>query len=152
MHAERRMILPTSVTPPPSWSLHPQLARDTIPIGELPLSLVLAVNDANWPWLLLVPRRPAVSEIIDLGEVEQAQLMTEISRVSRALKRVTDCTKINVAALGNVVPQLHVHVIARREGDAGWPRPIWGAAEPVAHDRAEFDRFIAALRAQVWVT
>jgi diadenosine tetraphosphate (Ap4A) HIT family hydrolase len=152
MYAERRMILPTSVTLPPSWSLHPQLARDTIPIGELPLSLVLVVNDANWPWLLLVPRRPAVSDLIDLDEVEQAQLMTEIARVSRALKRVTQCTKLNVAALGNVVPQLHVHVIARREGDAGWPRPIWGAAAAVPHDHAELDRFIAALRTQIWVT
>src|SRR5215813_14180871 len=102
---------------PSRWQLHPQLARDTIVLGDLPLSRVLIVNDANWPWLLLVPRRD-VGEIIDLDEVEQAQLMTEIARVSRALKTVTKCDKLNIAALGNVVPQLHVHVIARRAGDA----------------------------------
>ena len=143
------MIFPT---PSPTWSLHPQLARDTIEVGDLPLSRVLVVNDANWPWLLLVPRRLEVGEIIDLDEVEQAQLMTEIARTARAMKAVTACDKLNVAALGNVVPQLHVHVIARRQGDAGWPRPIWGAAPAIAHDREELDRFIAALRDEIWIS
>jgi diadenosine tetraphosphate (Ap4A) HIT family hydrolase len=138
-------------TPPPTWSLHPQLARDTITIGDLPLSRVLVVNDANWPWLLLVPRRLGVNDITDLDEVEQAQLMTEIARVGRAVKTVTECDKLNVAALGNVVPQLHVHVIARREGDAGWPKPIWGAAPPLAHDKDELDRFTSALRGKIWI-
>ncbi len=142
------MIFPT---PPPTWSLHPQLARDTIEIGDLPLSRVLVVNDANWPWLLLVPRRLEVSEIIDLDEVEQAQLMTEIARAARAVKTVTACDKLNIAALGNVVPQLHVHIIARREGDAGWPRPVWGAAPPLPHDKGELDRFIEALRTKIWI-
>jgi diadenosine tetraphosphate (Ap4A) HIT family hydrolase len=140
--------LPTSEP----WSLHPQLARDTIAIGDLALSLLLVANDANWPWLLLVPRRPAVSEITDLDEVEQAQLMTEIARVARALKEVTACDKLNVAALGNVVPQLHVHVIARRSGDAGWPKPIWGVATPLPHDPRELDRFVTAIKRKVWVT
>jgi diadenosine tetraphosphate (Ap4A) HIT family hydrolase len=144
------MILPQS-PPPPTWELHPQLARDTINIGDLPLSRVLVINDANYPWLLLVPRRIGVSEIIDLDEVEQAQLMTEIARTGRALKAVTDCTKLNIAALGNVVPQLHVHVVARREGDAAWPRPIWGAVPPLAHDKQELEQFIAALRRKIWL-
>lgn len=144
------MIIPT---PPPAepFTLHPQLARDTLAIGDLPLSRVLVVNDANWPWLLLVPRRRGVSEIIDLDEVARAQLMTEIARVGHALKEVTACDKLNVAALGNVVPQLHVHVIARRTGDAGWPKPIWGAAPPLAHDPRELDRFVAAIRRRVWI-
>ena len=137
--------------PRPTWSLHPQLARDTINIGDLPLSRVLVVNDANWPWLLLVPRRLDVGEIIDLDEVEQAQLMTEIARVARALKAVTACTKLNIAALGNIVPQLHVHVIARREGDTGWPRPIWGAAPALPQDRHEIDPFISTLRRKIWI-
>ena len=110
------------------WSLHPQLARDTINIGELPLCRTLVINDANYPWLLLVPRRNGMVELIDLGEVERAQLMTEIARVARALKDVTGCDKLNIAALGNVVPQLHVHIIARRHGDAAGPRPVWGRA------------------------
>src|SRR6201999_1340943 len=103
--------------PASAWSLHPQLKEDTIDIGDLPLSRVLVIKDANYPWLLLVPRRAGAVEIIDLEEVEQAQLMTEVSRVARALKEITKCDKLNVAALGNVVPQLHVHIIARRSSD-----------------------------------
>jgi len=147
---DEAMIL-ANVPTPETWSLHPQLARDTVAIGDLALSRVLVVNDANWPWLLLVPRRPGACEIIDLDEVEQAQLMTEIARAGRALKEVTACDKLNVAALGNVVPQLHVHVIARRSGDAGWPKPIWGAAPPIPHDPRELERFIAAVRHKMWV-
>src|SRR6266540_4841828 len=127
-----------------AWSLHPQLARDTINVGDLPLSRVLIMNDANYPWLLLVPRRPETKEITDLEEAEQAQLMTEITRVAGALKEITMCDKLNIAALGNVVPQLHVHVIARRQGDAAWPKPIWGAAPPLPHDKAELERFTSA--------
>ena len=84
--------------------------RDTVNLGDLPLCRVLVIQDANYPWLLLVPRRPDVVEIIDLDEVEQAQLMTETTRVARALREITKCDKLNIAALGNVVPQLHVHV------------------------------------------
>jgi diadenosine tetraphosphate (Ap4A) HIT family hydrolase len=136
---------------PESWSLHPQLARDTVSIGDLALSRVLVANDANWPWLILVPRRPGVCEIIDLDQVERAALMTEIALASRVLKEVTACDKLNVAALGNMVPQLHVHVIARRAGDAGWPKPVWGAAPPIAHEPRELERFIAAIRRKLWV-
>lgn len=140
-----------AAAPPPAWELHPQLARDTVGIGDLPLSRVLVVNDANWPWLLLVPRRRGVSEVIDLDEVEQAQLWTEVARVGRALKAVTDCDKLNIAALGNVVPQLHVHVIARRNGDTAWPKPVWGAAPPRMHDGSELETFIGALRRKIWL-
>jgi diadenosine tetraphosphate (Ap4A) HIT family hydrolase len=111
----------------------------------------LLINDANYPWLLLVPRRIGVSEMIDLDEVEQAQLWTEIARTGRALKAVTECKKLNIAALGNVVPQLHVHVIARREGDASWPKPAWGAVPPVNHDKYEAERFIAELQRRLWL-
>jgi diadenosine tetraphosphate (Ap4A) HIT family hydrolase len=137
--------------PKSAWSLHPQLKKDTIDIGDLPLSRVLVIRDANYPWLLLVPRRENAVEIIDLDEVAQAQLMTEIARVSRALKEITKCDKLNVAALGNMVPQLHVHVIARRTGDAAWPRPVWGAAEPLAHDAEEVQNFISAIRRKIWL-
>jgi diadenosine tetraphosphate (Ap4A) HIT family hydrolase len=135
--------------PSADWSLHPQLAEDTAEIGDLPLSRVLVSKDANYPWLVLVPRRARAVEIIDLNEAEQAQLMTEIARVSRALRDITKCHKLNVAALGNAVPQLHVHVIARHTTDAAWPRPIWGAAPPLAYDPQEIEKFIGALRARI---
>jgi diadenosine tetraphosphate (Ap4A) HIT family hydrolase len=137
--------------PDSAWSLHPQLEEETIDIGDLPLSRVLVIRDANYPWLLLAPRRPDAVEIIDLDEVEQAQLMTEVSRAARALKDVTKCDKLNIAALGNVVPQLHVHVIARRTGDAAWPRPVWGVVPPVPHDAGEVQNFISALRRKIWL-
>src|SRR5258708_31968 len=114
----------------PAWSLHSRLKEDTIDIGDLPLCRVLVIKDAHYPWLLLVPRRPETVEIIDLEEVEQAQLMTEISRVARALKDITKYDKLNIAAVGNLGPQLHVHVIARRTGDVAWPRRVWGARPP----------------------
>ena len=128
------------------WSLHPQLAADTVPVGDLALSRVLLANDANFPWLILVPRRPGLTEIIDLEENEQIQLMGEIDAVARALKSVTECEKLNVAALGNQVPQLHVHLVARRHSDAAWPKPVWGAAPPIAYSAPVRDGLIAALR------
>jgi diadenosine tetraphosphate (Ap4A) HIT family hydrolase len=133
------------------WSLHARLKEDTIDIGDLPLCRVLVIKDAHYPWLMLVPRRPDMAEIIDLDEVEQAQLMTEVSRVARALKEITKCEKLNIAALGNMVPQLHVHVIARRSSDAAWPRPVWGVVPPLAHDAEEVQRFISALRRKIWL-
>ena len=137
--------------PDSAWSLHARLKEDTIDIGDLPLCRVLVIKDANYPWLLLVPRRPDIVEIIDLEEVEQAQLTTEVSRVARALKDVTKCDKLNIAALGNMVPQLHVHVIARRTSDAAWPRPVWGVVPPLSHDAEEVQVFISALRRKIWL-
>jgi diadenosine tetraphosphate (Ap4A) HIT family hydrolase len=137
--------------PKPAWTLHPQLERDTASLGDLPLSRVLVINDANFPWLLLVPRRPDIVEVIDLDEVEQAQLMSEIARVSRAMREVTECHKLNVAALGNAVPQLHVHVIARFRHDAAWPKPVWGAVPPRDYDREELDSFVQPLRKKIWL-
>ncbi len=104
-----------------------RFAADSTGIGDLPLSRLLVNKDANYPWLILVPRRKDASEIIDLPEPERAQLMSEIALVASALKQLTRCDKLNIAALGNVVPQLHVHIVARRKGDAAWPGPVWGA-------------------------
>jgi diadenosine tetraphosphate (Ap4A) HIT family hydrolase len=131
-----------------AWSLHSQLKKDTIDIGDLPLCKVLVIKDAHYPWLLLVPRREGAVEIIDLDEVAQAQLMTEISRVARALKEVTGCDKLNVAALGNSVPQLHVHVIARFRTDPAGPHPVWGKVPARAYAHAERDRLLQALRSE----
>jgi diadenosine tetraphosphate (Ap4A) HIT family hydrolase len=130
------------------WSLHLQLAADTVPVCDLALSRLLAMNDANYPWLILVPRRAGVSEIIDLGS-EQSALMDEIALVSRALKDETRCDKLNVAAIGNVVPQLHVHVVARRKDDAAWPKPVWGSIPPRAYAADAMQRFVATIRNRV---
>jgi diadenosine tetraphosphate (Ap4A) HIT family hydrolase len=127
------------------WTLHPQLHADTVPVCDLALSRVLAMNDANYPWLILVPRRIAVSEIFDLGP-EQAILVDEVSLASRALKEMTQCDKLNVAAIGNVVPQLHIHIVARRKDDALWPKPVWGATSPRAYESAALERFATAIR------
>jgi diadenosine tetraphosphate (Ap4A) HIT family hydrolase len=128
------------------WSLHPQLERDTVPVGDLPLSRVLLIDDANYPWILLVPRRPNIVEIVDLGEADRVQLMAEIATASKAIKAMSGCRKINVAALGNVVPQLHVHVIARGPGDPAWPKPVWGAVEPRAYGKHVMQSILADLR------
>jgi diadenosine tetraphosphate (Ap4A) HIT family hydrolase len=132
--------------PATTWSLHRQLEADTVFVGDLPLSRVLAMTDANYPWVLLVPRRIGASELADLDPAEQMQLMAEITQVSRALKTVAPCDKLNVAALGNIVPQLHVHVIARRTGDPAWPRPVWGVAPPLPYVPDALARFTSALR------
>jgi diadenosine tetraphosphate (Ap4A) HIT family hydrolase len=131
------------------WSLHPQLAADTTPVCDLALSRLLVMNDANFPWLILVPRRSGVSEIIDLG-VEQSVLMDELALVSRALKDETHCDKLNVAAIGNVVPQLHVHIVARRKDDAAWPKPVWGAVPRCVYEADAMERFVAAIRERVY--
>src|SRR5689334_19491502 len=131
------------------WSLHPQLERDTVALGDLSLCRVLVNNDANYPWLILVPRRPDLIEVIDLSESEQAQLMREVTVVARALREATACHKLNIAALGNAVPQLHVHVIARFRHDPAWPKPVWGAAPAKAYEREALDAFAASLRRNI---
>ena len=125
------------------WELHPQLVQDTLPIGDLPLSRVLASKDAGYPWVILVPRRAGVSEIIDLGAGDQVMLMTEIARVSEALKTLTGCDKLNI---GNMVAQLHVHVVARRKGDAAWPKAMWGAAPAQAYAPGVLEKFSGDMR------
>ncbi len=129
-----------------AFALHGQLAQDTVAIGELKLCRLLLSSDANYPWLLLVPRRAGITEIIDLDGDAQAQLITEIADVSHALQDITQCDKLNVAALGNMVPQLHVHIIARRKTDVAWPRPVWGVAPAVAYGDNEMTTLIGALR------
>jgi len=129
-----------------NWQHDPKLAADTVPVGDLPLTRVLLANDANFPWLILVPRMPGVTEITDLDPNEQVQLLGEIDAAARALKSVTEYGKLNIAALGNVVAQLHVHVIGRRHSDAAWPKPVWGAVPPGAYNAAVRDGLIGALR------
>ena len=131
------------------WTLDAVLDRDSHPIGDLPLCRVLLNRDANYPWLLLVPRRRGTVEIIDLDDADQQQLARETATASRSLKSVTGCDKLNVAAIGNVVAQLHVHVIARRRDDAAWPRPVWNAVPPRPYDEGARQTLIAAIGASL---
>jgi len=119
-----------------SFALDARLAADTIAIGELRLSRLLLMNDARFVWLILVPRRRQLCELIDLGAAERAILMDEIAAVSAALIGQPGVDKINVGALGNIVLQLHIHVVARRAGDAAWPGPVWGSGPPQRYDAA----------------
>lgn len=124
-----------------AFTLDPRLAADTRLLASLPLCDVRLMDDARYGWLLLVPRRDGLVEIADLDEGEQARLWHEVNRAAAALRAAMPCDKLNLGALGNIVRQLHVHVVARREGDAGWPGPVWGhgqrepCAEAVLHER-----------------
>jgi diadenosine tetraphosphate (Ap4A) HIT family hydrolase len=130
-----------------AWHLHPQLAEDTVPVAELPLCEVRLMDDANHPWLVLVPRVADITEIIDLDPAQRSQLTAEIDIACRALKSLFKPDKLNVAALGNLVPQLHVHVIARYREDIAWPRPVWGAANARPYPPEALVERVAALRA-----
>jgi diadenosine tetraphosphate (Ap4A) HIT family hydrolase len=128
------------------WQLYPQLAADTMPVKDLALCSVLLNDDANYPWLILVPRRPGMVELIDLDDADRATLWSEIAQASRTLKAATGCHKLNVAQLGNQVAQLHIHIIAREKTDAAWPAPVWGKAPRKAYDPAARKVFIDAIR------
>ncbi|MCJ2080273.1 HIT domain-containing protein [Methylobacterium sp. J-090] len=130
------------------FTLDPRLAADTVHAGDLALCRVLLMDDARFPWLILVPRRPDVSEITDLSPDDARSLMDEMRLASGVMLALAKPDKVNVAALGNVVPQLHVHVIGRFLSDPAWPRPVWGVgdAKPYpAHARAQMIERIGAL-------
>ncbi len=108
------------------FELDSRLAEDTISLGQFPLCQLLLMNDANYPWFILVPRRAGVTEIYHLSAAEQQQLIRESSFLSETLADLFQARKMNVAALGNMVPQLHLHHIVRQENDPAWPGPVWG--------------------------
>jgi len=108
------------------FALHPQLEKDTMPLGQFKLSLVLLSKDANYPWCILVPKRSGLREIHHLSAADQVQLIRESSHLSEVMTSLFAPVTMNIAALGNTVPQLHVHHVARYEGDAAWPASIWG--------------------------
>ena len=128
------------------FALDPRLAADTRPVASLPLCAVLLLNDARYPWLVLVPRRAGLVEVADLHEDEQAVLWQEVNRAAAALRAVAPCDKLNLGALGNVVRQLHVHVVARVEGDTAWPGPVWGHGQAAARGDSQARPLIAALQ------
>ena len=124
------------------FELHPQLATDTVTVGYLPLSQVLISKDANYPWFILVPQRADIVEIHHLSIEDRQQLLRESCQLSEAIVDAFSPDKINVAALGNVVPQLHVHHIARYKNDPAWPAPIWGAVPAKEYVEAELQQRI----------
>ena len=110
-----------------------QLKQDTISLAALPLCDLLLMNDANYPWLILVPRRPAIRELIELSDLDQRQYLRESNAIGKILQTQFKAEKLNIAALGNVVSQLHVHHIARFHDDPVWPKPVWGAVPPLPY-------------------
>ncbi|MEW9834828.1 HIT domain-containing protein [Mesorhizobium marinum] len=129
------------------FSLNARLESDSDPVMWLGLCELRLMNDSRWPWLILIPQRPDIVEIHDLTPLDQAMLTFETNMVSQALKTVTGCTKINTGALGNIVRQLHVHVIARNEDDPGWPGPVWGHGVRQPYAPAEAHGFAEKLKA-----
>ncbi|HEX3130938.1 MAG TPA: HIT domain-containing protein [Thermoanaerobaculia bacterium] len=130
-------------------TLHPTLARDTVEVARLPLCRALLMKDRRFPWLILVPEREEIREIYELSPEDRRQLIEEIAQVGTALDRLFYPAKLNVGALGNIVPQLHVHVIARFENDSAWPGPVWGSGPAVPYTDEELEevreRLAAAL-------
>ena len=128
------------------FELDPRLAADTFLLGETPLSQVLLMNDSRYPWLILVPRRSDVTEPFELSEADQAQLWQESMRLGEAMKAHFAADKLNIAALGNQVAQLHVHLIARFHSDDAWPGPVWGVGSAVPYSDAARDTLLHDLR------
>ena len=127
------------------FELDTRLAADSALIADGPLSQIRLMNDARFPWVVLVPRVAGASEWIDLSGDQQRLLLAEINQISRHLKQKPNVTKLNIGALGNIVRQLHVHLIGRHEGDAAWPGPVWGSGPA-----QRLDANVLAERVEIW--
>lgn len=128
------------------FSLDPRLQQDTLTVGDFPLCRLLLMNDAQYPWFILVPRRAAVSELFDLDANDQLTLWQETTTLAAALKDSFAADKMNVATLGNMVSQLHMHVIVRTRADAAWPAPVWGKLPAQPYSEAQLAEVLARLR------
>lgn len=128
------------------FAIDPRLAGDTVLVAEGPLSQLRLMDDARFPWLVLVPRVPGAEEWIDLSGDQQRLLLAEINLAGRLLRGLGPVHKLNIGALGNIVRQLHVHVLARQEGDAAWPGPVWGAGQRQPYVASARDALVSSLR------
>lgn len=128
------------------FALDPRLAADTVSVATLELCEVRLMNDARFAWLILVPRRAGMAEIADLSDADQQQLWREVNQCAAALRHVAPCDKLNLGALGNIVRQLHVHLVARTGGDAAWPGPVWGSGAAVPYETGALTGRMLALR------
>ena len=124
------------------FELHNQLKKDTIFVKDLPLCQVLLMNNALYPWFILVPKKSNLVEIIDLSDAEQIVLMQEIALMSKVIKKEFNADKLNIAALGNVVSQLHIHIIARFKNDKTFPKPVWVSGEAAEYNQTEIERIV----------
>jgi diadenosine tetraphosphate (Ap4A) HIT family hydrolase len=131
------------------FTLHPTLASDTVEVARLPLCRALLMNDRRFPWLILVPEREGAREIHELSPADRAALVEEIALASEALERLFQPDKLNVGALGNIVPQLHIHLVARTAGDPAWPGPVWGSGAAVPYSEGELAEVRARLAAEL---
>jgi diadenosine tetraphosphate (Ap4A) HIT family hydrolase len=127
-----------------AFELDARLAGDTLVVGDLPLCRVLLMRDSRFAWVVLVPRQAGLAEVADLAEADRAALWREVDQAGAALRAVAPCDKLNIGALGNIVRQLHVHVVARVEGDAAWPGPVWGSGK--AEPYSDIDAFAERVR------
>ena len=131
------------------FELHPQLQHDCLEIGHFRLCRLLLMNESRYPWFILVPERVDVTEIYQLSEADQALLLSESSTLAQGLAEAFAGDKLNIASLGNLVPQLHVHHVVRYRNDPAWPAPVWGKFAPLAYDEAEFSAVVARLKASL---
>jgi diadenosine tetraphosphate (Ap4A) HIT family hydrolase len=129
--------------------LHPQLEKDSELVTELRLCSVRLINDANYPWLILVPQVADIKEVIDLSDAQQQMLWQESAVVSRALKHLFTPDKLNLAALGNMVPQLHLHHIVRYQNDLSWPKPIWGQVQAKPYSEQKLAEQINLIKTEI---
>jgi diadenosine tetraphosphate (Ap4A) HIT family hydrolase len=129
-----------------SFALAPQIEAASKLVLELPLSQVRLMNDARFPWLLLVPQRPALEEWTDLNSADLVQLSVEIHQAAQLMTRLWAPDKVNIASLGNLVRQLHIHVVGRKFGDAAWPGPVWGFASPMPYSEQVMEELCGQLR------
>ncbi|MDO6962370.1 HIT domain-containing protein [Rhizobium alvei] len=127
------------------FRLDERLMNDTLPVTRLGVCELRLMNDRRWPWFILVPQRPDITEVHELTPLDQTMLVFETDLVAKALKQATGATKINIGALGNIVRQLHVHVIARYESDPNWPGPVWGFGTREPYDPAEAEKMKSML-------
>ncbi|GGA72508.1 HIT family protein [Arenimonas soli] len=131
---------------PGGFRLDPRLAGDSVLVADGPLSQLRLMDDARFPWLVLVPRLPDAEEWLDLDGDAQRLLLAEINLAGRALRALGPVHKLNIGALGNIVRQLHVHVVARRKGDAAWPGPVWGSGPRQPYPDAAREALVSSLR------
>ncbi len=129
-----------------SFSLDPRLERDTFPVATLELCQVRLMNDSRFPWLVLVPQCAEMTEVDQLSDPDQARLWREVRAAGASLREAEPCDKLNIGALGNIVRQLHVHVVARRVGDHAWPGPVWGHGRAVPYEPDSRDALIERLQ------